>query len=569
VPALVPAQLERLEQHEIPVDYDAAKIRDFITWSKASEGAELSNAQRIFWRLCEVLNVPPPDLKKGGQDNEYVFEEDVKQGTSHRRIDVYRRGCFVFEAKQGVNSTAAGVATRVRAGHSKKVRGAGVRGTTEWVDAMRSGRHQAGNYAVQVAERGDPKPPFLLVADLGHRLWLWSSFSRDARDDYGDFEQLAAFSWDDLERPEVFKLLQQIWTDPSGLNEEERGQRITADIANKVGRLATRLEGRFESTAVGDFLMKCVFTMFAEDVGFLPIGLFTKLLKEWIAQARSGHADRFARGLRSLWLRMRDGGDLETGHPIRQFNGYLFRDPTPLPLIADDMEDLLIAARADWRRVSPAIFGTLLERALSKEKRQALGAHYTPETYIRRVVEKTILVPLRDEWTNVRAMMERELRAGEDREKALEKARSIGHSFRKRITTTTVLDPACGSGNFLYVALKELKRLEGEVIRALVSIGDKQTWLDIPGETVHPAQFFGIELEPWAAKVAELVLWIGYLQWQISAGRLDRMPQPVLQAAGGVAGLVLEVERDVREAREVQPQQVRIRRARRLLLQQG
>ena len=529
MPAIVPSQLDPLELHEHPQEYDAAKVREFVAWSKRSEGAEASNAQRIFLRLCEVLGVPSTDLKQGGGDNQYVFEEDVKHGKRHRRIDVYRRGCFVFEAKQGVNPAAPGAEQRVRAGHSKNVRGTGVRGSIGWVDAMRSGRHQAGDYAVNVTERGDPKPPFLLVADLGHRLWIWSSFSRDVRDDYGDFEQLAAFTWDDLERPEVFKLLRQIWLTPEELNEEARGQRVTAEIAEKVGRLATRLEKRFNPTHVGDFLMKCVFTMFAEDVGFLPIGLFTKHLKGWLDEARSGRADRFVRGLRSLWLRMRDGGDLDSGHPIRQFNGYLFRDPEPLALDADEMEDLHTAAKADWRKVSPAIFGTLLERALSEKKRQRLGAHYTPEAYIRRLVEKTILTPLREEWTDTRARMERELRTGEDEEKAKEKARKIGHHFRKRLTSATVLDPACGSGNFLYVALKELKRLEGEVVRALVAIGDKQTWLDIPEETVHPQQFFGIEIEPWAAKIAELVLWIGYLQWQVSAGRIERMPPPLLQ----------------------------------------
>lgn len=529
MPAILPSQLDPLEQHEIPAEYDPAKIRGFIAWCKDSGGAEISNAHHIFLRLCEALGVSPPDLKKAGGDNQYIFEEDVKHGKAPLRIDVYKRGSFVFEAKQGVNPPVPGAAQRIRAGHSKNVRGAGVRDTTEWTDKMRSGRHQAGNYAVHVAERGDPKPPFILVADVGYRLWVWSSFSRDVRDDYGDFGQLAAFTWDELARPEVFKLLRQIWLNPEELNEEARGQRVTAEIAEKVGILATRLERRFEPTHVGDFLMKCVFTMFAEDVGFLPIGLFTERLKSWLADARSGKPDRFVRGLRSLWMRMRDGGDLDTGHPIRQFNGYLFREPEPLPLDGDDMEDLLEAAKADWRKVSPAIFGTLLERALSEKKRQRLGAHYTPEAYIRRLVEKTIMTPLRKEWRDVRALMERELRTGSDRAKAKQRARDIGHGFRKRLTSTTVLDPACGSGNFLYVALKEMKRLEGEVVRELLAVGDKQTWLDLPGETVHPQQFFGIEIEPWAAKIAELVLWIGYLQWQVSAGRLDRMPPPILQ----------------------------------------
>lgn len=532
MPALLPSQLDPLEEHEIPPEYDRDAVRRFIAWCQESEGAELANAQRIFAELCEVLRVEKPHLKKAGGDNSYIFEEDVKHGKQHRRIDVYRRGCFVFEAKQGVNPVQASAAAghvRVRPGHTRTVRGAGVRGSTDWVDSMRSGRHQAGNYAVHVTERGDAKPPFVIVADVGYRLWIWSSFSRDARDDYGDFEQLAAFSWDDLERPEVFKLLRQIWLEPEMLNEEARGQRVTADIAEKVGRLATRLEKRFKPEQVGDFLMKCVFTMFAEDVGFLPVNLFTDRLVGWLEEARRGHPERFERGLRALWIRMRDGGDLDSGHVIKQFNGYLFRDSEPLALQADEMEDLLLAARTNWRKVSPAIFGTLLERALDGKKRQRLGAHYTPEAYIRRLVDKTIMLPLREEWTNARAKMEQELRTGERSAKARENALEIGHAFRKRLASTKVLDPACGSGNFLYVALKEMKRLEGEVVRALDAIGNKQQWLDLPEETVHPAQFYGIEREAWAAKIAELVLWIGYLQWQVSAQRIERMPPPLLQ----------------------------------------
>lgn len=390
---------------------------------------------------------------------------------------------------------------------------------------------------MDVTRRGDPKPPFLILADVGHRLWIWSSFSRDDRDDYGNFEPTAAFSWDDLEKPEVFHLLRQIWLSPGELDEEARGQRITAKIAELVSDLAVRLEKRFEPEDVGNFLMKCVFTMFAEDVGFLPLKLFTNHLETWEQKARKGDAKHFVRGLRTLWTRMRDGGDLESGDVIRHFNGYLFRDPSPLALDADEIGALHTAAMADWRRVSPAIFGTLLERALSKDERQKLGAYYTPEAYIRRIVERTIMAPLRAEWNNTRAEMELRLRqeqkskkpSPKTAKKATEEALRLGQDFRRTLASVRVLDPACGSGNFLYVALKEMKRLEGEVLRHLSATGDQQEKLDIPGETVHPEQFHGVEIKPWAAKIAELVLWIGYLQWQVSAGRLDRMPPPLLQ----------------------------------------
>ncbi|HNN91573.1 MAG TPA: class I SAM-dependent DNA methyltransferase [Pseudomonadota bacterium] len=536
MPIVLPSQLERLEDHEIPKEFDPVAIEEFVSETRRSSGGELANAQTIFNGLCRVLRVPLPPLKRAHDDNPYCFEEDVKTNSrAHRRIDVYNRGHFVFEAKQGVDPKAPADAIargRDRAGHSRTVRGAGVRGTPDWQEAMRDGQVQACRYAVHVMERKDPKPPFVIVADVGHCFWVWSSFSSDPRDDYGDFEPGGAFAWADLARPEVFHFLRQIWLDPQSLNEEARGQRITANIASHITDLALRLEKRFPPEAVGDFLMKCVFTMFAEDVEFLGGRLFTLRLTQWIADYKAGHKDRFVRGLRALWGHMQKGADLDTGDRIRHFNGFLFRDPTPLDLEIDELEALLKSAKADWRRVSPAIFGTLLERALSADERKKLGAFYTPEAYIRRLVEKTIMAPLRDEWMIARAECEQILRTsktGRTSKKAREQAIAKLHAFRHRLAAVNVLDPACGSGNFLYVALKEMKRLEGEVHRALIAAGDQQVWLDIPKETVHPAQFYGIEVKPWAAKIAELVLWIGYLQWQVSSGRMTQTPEPLLQ----------------------------------------
>ena len=357
MPIVLRSQLDKLEVHEIPKEYDLKAIEKFVQETERSSGGELSNAQSIFLKLCDVLKVPAPELKRAAADNRYCFEEDVKtDARAHRRIDAYYRGHFVFEAKQGINPTPAVDAVargQDRSGHSRAVRGAGVRGTTDWTEAMRSGRYQAGRYAVHVTKRSDPKPPFVIVADVGHCFWIWSSFSSDLRDDYGDFEPGSSFGWHDLCQPEVFDFLRKIWIDPESLNEEARGQRITAQIASHITDLAQRLEKRFAPEAVGDFLMKCVFTMFAEDVEFLRGSLFTVRLTQWIADYKAGRQDRFVRGLRALWMHMQKGGDLDSGDRIRHFNGYLFRDPDPLDLNLDELEALLKAAKADWRRVSP------------------------------------------------------------------------------------------------------------------------------------------------------------------------------------------------------------------------
>lgn len=530
--AVLPRALDRLEAHEIPAEYSATRMRSFVEQTRGAQGAELANAQTVVRLLCEALGVEAPALKRAGADNPYCFEADVLDGTAARRMDVYKRGHFIFEAKQGVDpadpATRAAFAPSTR-GHTRHTKGVGVRGTKAWRDAMSSGRVQVGRYAAAVTRRGDPKPPFLVLADLGHRLWVWSSFSPDATDDYGDFEELAAFAWEELVDPRVFRFLRTVFTDPRSLDEDAAGQRITAEIADLVSALAVELERREAADVVGDFLMKCVFTMFAEDVGLLPRGLFTERLDKWIADKKSGRGDTFVRGLRALWSRMDAGGDLDSGERLRQFNGYLFKRHEPIDLTLGELEALRLAAAANWRRVSPAIFGTLLERALTPADRHRLGAHYTPEPYIRRVVDRTMMAPLREEWTLVRAEMELVERTAKSPAAGRKKAAALGAAFRKRLATVRVLDPACGSGNFLYVALKELKRLEGEVERTLQVAGGYQAPMDYQGESVHPVQFHGVEVKPWAAKIAELVLWIGYLQWQTSAGRLGRMPDPLIQ----------------------------------------
>ena len=179
--AILPRQLDRLEEHEFPKGFNPKAVRAFLDETGASGGAELANSQSIIRDLCTLLGVAAPKLKRAGSDNPYCFEEDVKEGKAHRRIDVYKRGCFVLEAKQGADpkgepaDALARSAAKAKVGHSKSAKGAGTRGTAAWVEAMKAGFFQAAAYAVNVTQRKDPKPPFVVVMDLGHRFWIWSS----------------------------------------------------------------------------------------------------------------------------------------------------------------------------------------------------------------------------------------------------------------------------------------------------------------------------------------------------------------------------------------------------------
>jgi hypothetical protein len=191
----------------------------------------------------------------------------------------------------------------------------------------------------------------------------------------------------------------------------------------------------------------------------------------------------------------------------------------------EEIGELLAAAGHDWRYVEPAIFGTLVEQALDPAERRQLGAHYTPRSYVERLVEVTVMEPLREDWTAA------QIKAGDARDRGeLKEAVAAIRAFHHQLCTTRVLDPACGTGNFLYVALELMKRLEGEVLEALAELGETE---GIGLETVDPHQFLGIELNVRAAAIAELVLWIGYLQ-QHYRNRSEHPAEPILKAFGNI-----------------------------------
>ena len=232
-----------------------------------------------------------------------------------------------------------------------------------------------------------------------------------------------------------------------------------------------------------------------------------------------------------------DGGGFAPalGAVLRRFNSYLFKDRSAIPLQGDELDVLIEAAKADWTQVEPAIFGTLLERALDSKERVKLGAFYTPRADVERLMMPTMIEPLRADWAGVRGAVAQLLEAGQDaagvvNPKATEEARRTVEAFHAQLVGTKVLDPACGTGNFLYVAMARMKELEGEVIELLTELGDSQYVAELSGHTITPENFLGIEINPRAAAIAQLVLWIGYLQWHFRVAGKDRMPaEPILK----------------------------------------
>ncbi|MCH8513201.1 MAG: class I SAM-dependent DNA methyltransferase, partial [Kiritimatiellae bacterium] len=473
------------------------KIEAFIARWEVAEASERSNAPLFLTELCDVLDLPHPD--PAGDDNAYIFERDVTfrkhdGSTAPGRIDLYKRGCFVLEAKQGSEIGGAKI------GHGR-------RGSPGWEQAMIKARNQADRY-IRALPSDEGRPPFLLVTDIGHVIEVFAEFSRSG----GTYLPFPApgshrISLSDLRKDEIRDRLRTLWTDPLALDPSRRAARVTREVADKLAKLALSLEKRGEDPhVVARFLMRCLFTMFAEDVnllgkyGFQP---FTRLL-ETIAE----DPDSFVPMIEELWGKMNTGGySTSVRLNLLQFNGGLFAEARALPLDKDQIRLLISSAKCDWRDVEPAIFGTLLERALDPVERHKLGAHYTPRAYVERLVLPTVIAPVREEWYAVVLAAVKHDNDGK-RKDAIKELKA----FHRRLCHLRILDPACGSGNFLYVTLEHLKRIEGEVLDTLQGFGETQSSLELAGESVDPHQHLGREINPRAADIAELVLWIGALQ---------------------------------------------------------
>jgi hypothetical protein len=488
-----------------------------------SGGSEMATAQSFAIELTELLGVPRPNVSdKDGDFLDYRFERPVTETHTgrkkNRRIDLYKKGHFILEAKQFVSPDTKDKNTleTFLEKDTPKQSGHGKRGTAKFDDTMMKARNQADNYARAVA-REDGWPPFLMVVDVGNVIELYADFSGQGQG-YNQFPDGNRYriKLEDLREEETRDLLRAIWTDPLSLDPSLKSAEVTREIATYLAELGKSFERQgHESKAVARFLMRCLFSMFAEDVDLIPHDSFTNLLKKL-----RGHPEHAQPSLQGLWRTMDKGGFSEAlTTDLKRFNGGLFKEADALPLDGFQLGILINAATYDWKLVEPAIFGTLLERALDKRQRHKLGAHYTPRAYVERLVIPTIMEPLRNDWRDVQAAVQR--LTVDDK---LDDAIKLVRIFHDKLCQTRVLDPACGSGNFLYVALEMMKRLEGEVDALLEELGDQEpNFL-----AVDPQQFLGIELNPWAASVAELVLWIGYLQWHYRTHGKAAPSEPVL-----------------------------------------
>ena len=517
-----------------------ASIDSFLTrWSNV-HASERAISQSFLNELCDLLGVPRPDNSEA-----YQFERpmSVVQPGGKRTtkfVDLYKRGCFVLEAKKYDEDPAepdelALLVEEPPAARKNKI----IRGTERWDDAMLRAFLQAERYAHRLPN-DEPAPVFLIIVDVGHVIELFADFSQKGRN-YVAFPDSRArrIPLADLAKPQTCETLRLVWTAPSQLDPAKRTIAVTLAVARHLAALATSLEkAGNRPKLVAEFLCRCLFCMFAEDVGLLKKDSFKGFL-----ESMRGDPGAFVPLMSTLFKEMDKGASVSMllRQKLLRFNGGLFAEQTVLPVDGTQLGLLIEAAKCEWRYVEPAIFGTLLEQALTDTERGQLGAHFTPRAYVERLVLPTVIDPLRADWRAVRD--EAVILANRG---ALKKARDRVREFHAQLCKVRVLDPACGSGNFLYVTLEHMKRLEGDALDLLHQFGDDS----VPAATVDPHQFLGLELNGRAVPIAELVLWIGYLQWHFRVHGNVLPAEPVLKKFDNI------VERDAVLAYDGHPQNV-------------
>lgn len=471
---------------------------EFIAKWRNVQLTERSASQQHFLDVCDLVGHPKPAaMDKTGES--FTFERGAaKKGdgflaTGQGWADVWKKGFFAWEYK---------------------------------------GRHQDLNraYAQLQQYREDlESPPLLVVSDMD-RIVIHTNFTATPV----EVHEIRLGEIGELENIET---LHALFHDPERLRPGLTSERITGKAAATLAELAQSLRGRgCDPHQTARFLDRIVFCLFAEDIALLPEGLFTRLL----GKTRTDPA-KFAKYCGQLFLAMADGGDFNL-EDIRHFNGNLFDECTVLELTSGELKTLHTVAQLDWSAIDPSIFGTLFERGMDPAKRSQLGAHYTSRDDIETLIEPVVMLPLRRAWAQTRTAVEWLLACGrkpgaavfaesaqqaevieapadarKPSPRAMKKARDeavlIVRRFHEKLSHVNVLDPACGSGNFLYVTLQKLKDLEKALI---VYCQDKLGESFFP--LVGPWQLHGIELNPYAYDLAQMTVWIGYLQWTRANG---------------------------------------------------
>lgn len=468
--------------------------QEFISKWNAVELKERSASQSHFNDLCRLLSVDDPITADKTGDT-FCFEKGAsKTSGGEGWADVWKRDCFAWEYK----------------GKKKD---------------LDKAFDQLLQYAIALQN-----PPLLIVSDMD-RIRVHTNWTNTV-------QMVHEIALTDLMDGAKRDLLRDCFLNPEKLKPQKTRQVLTEEAAQRFALIAQRLRSRgHDAHVVAHFVNRLVFCMFAEDVNLLPDKMFERMIK--VSRPKP---ETFANQASKLFAAMRTGGDVGF-EQVEWFNGGLFDTDEALPLTWEDLDDLIRATQLDWSDIDPSILGTLFERGLDPEKRSQLGAHYTDRDKIMQIVQPVVVQPLLAEWAAIRGQMaalidaapvatKDKLLVGASlaaRTRAYKKAEELHRAFLARLKNYRVLDPACGSGNFLYIALTELKNIEHRANLEAEALGLQRPAL----LGVGPENVFGIELNPYAAELARVSVWIGEIQWMRRNG-FEAARNPILRTLSNI-----------------------------------
>jgi hypothetical protein len=462
-----------------PLHSQLMNPHEFIAKWKQSALKERSAYQSHFIDLCQLINHPAPtDLDPNGTF--FTFEAFATKDTGGNGFaDVWYKGHFAWEYKgKHANLDDA------------------YRQLLQYREALQN-------------------PPLLVVCDIDS-IQIHTNFTNT-------INRIIPLTLDDLLTSSGLDTLRSVFTSPDSLRSPQTTDQVTQEAAKQFARLSDLLRkyGSDPSQAA-HFLIQLLFCLFAEDAGLLP----ARLLSSMIEQTRT-RPTAFTAQLSQLFQVMSTGGWFGPVE-IPYFDGRLYDQAFVLNLDSDSLDILAQVCSLDWSQIQPSIFGTLFERSLDPSKRTQLGAHYTSQEDILLIVEPVLMAPLRRRWLEIQTQArdlasQRDQSKGQKRTRLQEKLENLLLSFASEIASIQVLDPACGSGNFLYVSLRQLLDLEKEVITTLSELGGTRFF-----PSVSPTQLHGIEINEYAHQLAQATIWIGYIQWMRENG-FGYPAQPILK----------------------------------------
>ncbi|HRA67860.1 MAG TPA: hypothetical protein PL187_17660, partial [Caldilinea sp.] len=366
-----------------------------------------------FTDLCRVVDHPTP-AEADPAGHFFAFEAGAtKQGGGQGWADVWYKGHFAIEYK-GPDGNLA----------------------------------RAYSQLLQYRESLQ-NPPLLIVCNL-QEIVIHTNFTNSVK-------AIITLTLEDLLTSAGLTALRNLFYHPEAFRPQITAAQVTEEAATHFARLATHLgKWSYPPHAIAHYSIRLLFCLFAEDIALLPHNLFTRIVENGRQDAR-----RFNQQARQLFAAMAEGANFGE-HTIRWFNGGLFDGADVLEMDSEGVDLLQRIAQLDWSSIEPSIFGTLFTRSLDPDQRARLGAQYTSKADIVLIVEPVLMAPLRKAWKAVQVEAQQ---LAQKRDRATTRAAATQANqalnqcilaFAAKLATTRVLDPACGSGNFLYVALRLL-----------------------------------------------------------------------------------------------------------------